>query len=218
MNKLQAVLFGLGTLVDRRDLERRAYNRVFDEAGLPWRWDAGEYARLCRLSAGGDVLDALIGSERPCWRKNEDVKHLLAAVRRRHVALCRDLAAEPAEVDREMIAVAEAARSGGLPVCAILPIVDALPEIGSGIACAETHKSALSKLNVTAAACIAIECTTEGFQAAADAGVAALDKLAISASSGTSSERAIMALLDDVHSNSKPVARKPRLLATALFV
>ena len=67
MRELRAVLFGNETLFDRHDVERKAYNRVFAEAGLSWNWGADDYMRLCRLSGGGDVIEAFIRFDRPGW-------------------------------------------------------------------------------------------------------------------------------------------------------
>lgn len=213
---LKAILFGIDTLIDRRDVERDAFNRVFHEAGLPWKWDACLYARLCRLSAGGDVLDAFIRAERPSWRNSDDLQHLLAAVRRRHAAVCRDIAAEPASADKDMIGLAGAARTRGLHICAVMPSV-AVPEVQLDIAAAQTHQAALTALDVPAAACVTIECTADGFDAAANAGIVALNKLAISSGPGASHETAIIALLEDVHARAKTPAPAPRRLPMAMI-
>lgn len=215
--RLQAILFGNEVLIDRRDVERDAFNRVFHEAGLPWKWDAGSYARLSRLSAGGDVLDTFIRTERPRWRNSDDLQHLLAAVRRRHAAVCRDIAAEPASADKDMIAIANAARKIGLRLCAVLPCSgDTVPEARLDIASAQTHQAVLTALSVPAAACVAIECTAEGFDAAANAGIVALDKLAIS-SPGASHESAVIAMLEDVHARAMTAIPASRLLSMAMI-
>lgn len=215
--RLQAILFGMETLVDRRDVERDAFNRVFHEAGLPWQWDAASYARLHRLSGGSDVLDVFIRTERPRWRNSEDLQHLLAAVRRRHAAVCRDLAAGTASADKDMIAIAEAARATGLRLCAIVPPGQAMPEVRLDIAAAETHNGALAALTMPATACITIECLAEGFDAAANAGIVALDKLAISPSSGVAHDTAVITLLEDVHARAKATATASRLLSMAMI-
>jgi hypothetical protein len=214
--RLQAILFGNETLIDRRDVERDAFNRVFHEAGLPWKWDAGSYARLSRLSAGGDVLDTFIRTERPRWRNRDDMQHLLAAVKRRHAAVCREIAAETPASDKDMLAIAHAARKVGLRLCAVVPSGDTSPEPRLDIAAAPTHQSALTALNVPAAACLAIECTAEGFDAAANAGIVALDKLAIS-SPGASHEPAVIALLEDVHARAMTATPASRLLSMAMI-
>lgn len=50
---LEAILFGsIGTLVETSDLQRRAFNRAFAEAGLDWNWNIGTYKRLLAQSGG----------------------------------------------------------------------------------------------------------------------------------------------------------------------
>ena len=70
MAKAKALFFGsIGTLADTSELQRRAYNRAFAEAGLDWIWDRGTYFRLLREPGGrariaahaetvGDAVDA----------------------------------------------------------------------------------------------------------------------------------------------------------------
>jgi hypothetical protein len=216
--RLQAILFGIGTLDGSRDVEREAYNRVFQEAGLPWRWDACTYARLNRQAVADDVLDAFIRSdERPRWRNSDDLQHLLAAVRRRHAAVCREISAEPAAADREMIALAEAAGARQLRTCAIWPSGDALPQGFRRLACAQSHLAALAALDLPAAACVALECTAEGFDAASNGGIVTFDKLAISPGSDATRETAVLALLEDVHARAKSAAAPPRTLSMALI-
>jgi HAD superfamily hydrolase (TIGR01509 family) len=50
---LEAILFGsIGTLVETSDLQRRAFNRAFTEAGLDWNWSIGTYKMLLAKSGG----------------------------------------------------------------------------------------------------------------------------------------------------------------------
>jgi len=49
----KAILFGsIGTLVETSELQRRAFNQAFTEAGLDWNWDVEEYRRLLTKSGG----------------------------------------------------------------------------------------------------------------------------------------------------------------------
>lgn len=51
----KALLFGsIGVLVETSDLQRRAFNRAFAEAGLDWVWDEGEYRKLLTRAGGAD--------------------------------------------------------------------------------------------------------------------------------------------------------------------
>jgi HAD superfamily hydrolase (TIGR01509 family) len=55
---LKALLWDVdGTLAEsERDGHRVAFNRAFEDAGLPWRWDAGHYGALLRVTGGRERL------------------------------------------------------------------------------------------------------------------------------------------------------------------
>lgn len=216
MNTLRAVILGIETLVDEHGLQRKAYNRVFEEAGLPWRWDETDYARLVRLSPDGDVLDTFIRLDRPFWRNSDDMKHLLAAVKRRHASLCGSADAEMCDIDQDMAAVVRVARSLALCLRVITPQGGGCPKFIDGVPTAESHRCALSDLSVPASACISIECTAAGFAAAAGAGIPILDKLAFSSNVDVADDAAVMSLLTGAHA-SPSVVQADRNFATALF-
>lgn len=49
----KAILFGsIGTLVETSELQRRAFNQAFSEAGLDWNWSEADYQRLLTKSGG----------------------------------------------------------------------------------------------------------------------------------------------------------------------
>ena len=51
---IQAIIFGgIGSLVETSELQRRAFNKAFEEAGVLWHWDTATYRRL--LSTAGGV-------------------------------------------------------------------------------------------------------------------------------------------------------------------
>lgn len=50
---MPALLLGsIGVLAETSDLQRRAFNAAFAEAGLDWTWEREEYARLLTSSGG----------------------------------------------------------------------------------------------------------------------------------------------------------------------
>ncbi len=55
---LQALLWDVdGTLAEsERDGHRVAFNRAFEDAGLPWRWDPAHYGALLRITGGRERL------------------------------------------------------------------------------------------------------------------------------------------------------------------
>ena len=56
---VKAIFFGsIGTLVETSDLQRRAFNQAFSEAGLDWNWSVEVYKQLLTKSGGrGRILD-----------------------------------------------------------------------------------------------------------------------------------------------------------------
>lgn len=58
MTQLQALIFDVdGTLADtERDGHRIAFNAAFQEAGLPWRWDARLYGELLSVTGGKERM------------------------------------------------------------------------------------------------------------------------------------------------------------------
>jgi phosphoglycolate phosphatase-like HAD superfamily hydrolase len=57
MMTIKALLFGsIGTLVEMSDLQRRAFNQTFFEAGLDWDWNVQLYERLLTKSGGRERI------------------------------------------------------------------------------------------------------------------------------------------------------------------
>jgi HAD superfamily hydrolase (TIGR01509 family) len=58
MRQIQAVLWDVdGTLAEtERDGHRVAFNRAFEEHGLPWRWDEAGYGQLLRVTGGRERI------------------------------------------------------------------------------------------------------------------------------------------------------------------
>lgn len=82
----KAVLFGsIGTLAETSELQRRAFNAAFAEAGLDWHWDLATYARLLRRSGGRNR----VARWATALGERVDVEHL----HRRKTALFHDMLA-----------------------------------------------------------------------------------------------------------------------------
>ena len=65
MSALGAVVFDVdGTLVDsERDGHRVAFNRAFEDFGLPYRWDVDGYGRLLSITGGQNRLQAYLDDQ-----------------------------------------------------------------------------------------------------------------------------------------------------------
>ena len=59
---LRALIWDVdGTVAEtERDGHRVAFNRAFAEAGLPWRWDVAEYAKLLEVTGGRERILAYL--------------------------------------------------------------------------------------------------------------------------------------------------------------
>ena len=76
---VKAILFGsIGTLVETSEIQRRAFNQAFTEAGLAWNWSVDTYKSLLKKSGGinriqdyADNIGVNIDSKILHKRKNE---------------------------------------------------------------------------------------------------------------------------------------------------
>ncbi len=70
----KAIIFDVdGTLADTEDGHRRAYNRAFEAAGLPWRWDEPLYAKLLAVTGGKERILHFAARHRPDFTRLPDV-------------------------------------------------------------------------------------------------------------------------------------------------
>jgi beta-phosphoglucomutase-like phosphatase (HAD superfamily) len=53
LNDYKAIMFGsIGTLVETSEIQRKAFNQAFSEAGLDWIWAPDEYNTMLKKSGG----------------------------------------------------------------------------------------------------------------------------------------------------------------------
>jgi HAD superfamily hydrolase (TIGR01509 family) len=77
-----------GTLAETElDGHRIAFNRAFEEAGLPWRWDVPLYQRLVRISGGRERIAAYLEAMEGRLPDCERVEQLQVAKQRAYNAL-----------------------------------------------------------------------------------------------------------------------------------
>ncbi len=49
----QAIIFGsIGTIVETSELQRKAFNRAFEEAKIDWNWSCDDYREMLKTSGG----------------------------------------------------------------------------------------------------------------------------------------------------------------------
>jgi HAD superfamily hydrolase (TIGR01509 family) len=203
---------------------RRAFNRAFAEAGLPWRWDAALYLQLLAISGGRERLRHFLTQQRGVPPSDGEVEALQASKTRHYTALVEagELQLRPG-VRRLM---AEAAGSGvmqGLVTTSGRRAVQALlerqlPEHPRWLAfwiCGEevqrkkpdpeAYRLALQRLALPAERVLAIEDSANGVQAAA-AGLAVLvTRSASSAADGEAPFLAAAAVVDQLGDPQAPL-------------
>ena len=184
----KAVLFGsIGTLVESSEMQRRAFNQAFSEAGLDWNWSIEEYRQLLTKSGGCERIKDFaaqqgveVESEKLHQQKTIIFDHLMtkdttllrpgAAVLIRHaidnhVALAFVTSTSQANIDALLLAVANQINRSDFNFIGNDKMVS-LPKPNP-----EIYLKALSELQLDAQDCIAIEDTEVSMRSALAAGI-----------------------------------------------
>lgn len=195
--KLQALIFDVdGTLAEtERDGHRPAFNRAFADHGLPWYWDQSHYGRLLAITGGKERMrhhaeqhdparlgdpgfDALIPQLHAA-----KTAHYVAAVERGEVVLRPGIAALISQARGAGLRLAIATTTSPQNVHALLTATlgpDApgwFEVIGAGdvVPCKkpapDIYQWVLARLNLPAAACLALEDSANGLRSALAAGL-----------------------------------------------
>ncbi len=193
--ELAALLWDVdGTLAETElDGHRRAFNRAFADAGLPWHWDVPAYQRLVRISGGRERIAAFLTQVDGVAPPPERVEQLQAAKQRHYNDLVAQGALQLRPGVERLIRSAAAAglvqaivtTSGRTAVQALLDRL--LPDHAACFAlwvCGEdvprkkpdpaAYARALSLLDLPAAGVIALEDSGNGVAAATGAGLTTL--------------------------------------------
>lgn len=188
-----------GTVAETEEAGHRiAFNRAFEEAGLPWRWDVARYGELLRVTGGRERLLRDM-QDRPDAPSDDDGRDALA--RRLHAAKNAHYAqrvregripARPGvcrlmdELDAAGVAQAVVTTTSRANVDALFPQLLGAQWLGrfATVVCAEdaplkkphpqAYALALQRTGVAPAEAMAIEDSPNGLQAARAAGVACL--------------------------------------------
>lgn len=188
---IQLIMFGgIGSLVETSELQRHAFNKAFEEAGVLWHWDKATYRRL--LSTAGGVnrirdyastrisgaslseaqIDALHRRKTAIFQDamhrarlplRSGVQRLLNAARNAHVKLA--IASTTLSSNIEALAASASLDLDGFDLVLSKESVErAKPD-------PQVYQRCLDVLGVAAIHAIAIEDSDSGVEAAVEAGV-----------------------------------------------
>lgn len=178
---LSALIFDVdGTLAETEETHRQAFNQAFAEYGLPWVWDRALYGRLLAVAGGRERLRAFIGTG------HDD---LIAALHQRKTEIYTATVAGGGVALRPGIAalIAEAQAAGlRLAIATTTTRANVLALLGEPAWCEvmacgddapvkkpdpQVYRLVLARLGLPAAACLAIEDSGNGVQAARAAAI-----------------------------------------------
>lgn len=193
---LQAIIFGsIGTLTETSELQRRAFNAAFAEAGLGWHWDAETYGRLVADGGSGGaaritdfaadrgtplpaaeatqlharksaLFQELMASEG--LQPNPGVVELLHEARSLGIGLAMASTTSAANIDAMFAATAPALTRD------MFDIVYSAETVARGKPAPDVYLATLDHLGVPAAAAVAIEDTRQSLAAPLAAGITTL--------------------------------------------
>ena len=189
---LRAALLGsIGVLAETSDVQRRAYNLAFREAGLDWGWSPEAYREMLVMAGGQNRLRRHAASAARALdeatvtaihaRKTELTAELLA---REGLALREGVAALIADATASGLRLALVTTTSRANIDAIAAAVgDALPlerfdpiitdrDVAHGKPAPDCYREALHRLDLSPAQAVAIEDTAVSLAAARAAGLA----------------------------------------------
>ena len=214
-----------GTLAETElDGHRRAFNRAFADAGLSWHWDVELYQRLLRISGGRERIRAFLSQAEGVVPDPERVERLQAAKQQHYNALVAagELRLRPgvarlmrsaAEQGLRQVIVTTSSRAAVQVLLEqLLPDHPSLLEFwvcGEDVPSKKPHpagyRQALERLNLPAAAGLALEDSGNGVAAAAAAGLPVLvTRSGASASEPAQAFAAAAAELDHLGGPERP--------------
>lgn len=185
---IEALLFGsVGVLVETSDLQRRAFNAAFADAGLGWEWDRATYAELLRTSGGVARISQYATEHHrtvdAVSLHRSKVDHYARMLQDEGLRLRPDVRGLMDEAANRAIPLAWVTDTGGAQFDAILDSLgealdrDEFAFVGAGIEvdkrkpAPDIYAAALKDLQVAPDAALAIEDTGICAQAAVAAGI-----------------------------------------------
>jgi len=222
----EALLWDVDGTLAETELQghRRAFNRAFAEAGLPWHWDRELYQRLLRISGGRERLHHYLRNVTGVPPSTAEVEALQSSKQRHYTAL---VAAGELELRPGVRRLIEAAAAAGLRQAVVTtsgrPAVQALLDrqlpghrqllslwvCGEDVGCKkpdpQAYQLALAQLQLPSNRVLAIEDSANGVAAASRAGVAVLvTRSASSAAEPAAAFQAAAAELDQLGDPGQP--------------
>jgi len=197
---LRALIWDVdGTLAEtERDGHRIAFNRAFEDEGLPWHWDVARYGELLKITGGKERLRHWWHALDPVAAARPDAQDVVLRLHARKTAHYAELVREGVVVLRPGVRrLLIEARLRGLQLAIATTTTEAnvrellhatLGEAASGwfttIGAGDTvarkkpapdiYRWVLERMRLRAADCVAVEDSAAGVAAARDAGVPVL--------------------------------------------
>ena len=187
----KAILFGsIGTLVETSELQRRAFNQAFSEAGLDWHWDTNEYQKMLKKSGGlnrindfaiqrgivvdakqlhlrkTEIFDSMIAEQKISLRPG--VANLINHALNNDIAIAFVTSTSEANINAIFFALNDQINRNNFSFIGNDRMIS-FPKPNS-----EIYLKALSELKLKAKDCIAIEDTQVSMQAALDADISCI--------------------------------------------
>jgi HAD superfamily hydrolase (TIGR01509 family) len=195
---LRALIWDVdGTVAEtERDGHRVAFNRAFEEAGAPWRWDVAEYAELLEVTGGRERILAYLKRRADAPVREAEREALARRLHPRKNAVYAELVAQGGIAARPgVLRLMDECRAEGVALAIATTTgranVDALfaSQLGGdwearfgAVVCAEdapdkkplpqAYRLALQRLGVSAGEAFALEDSPNGLKAARAAGIA----------------------------------------------
>lgn len=197
--ELQALLLDVdGTLADTEDIHRQAFNAAFAEAGLDWEWDPALYGELLAVTGGKERIRYYLQRNRPDFQLPADGDGFIAGLHASKTRFYVDaLASGTVPLRPGVERLLHDAREAGLRLAIVttttpdnvtallehsfsVPVTDWFEVIAAGgivpkkKPAPDIYDYTLQQMELSPAACIAIEDSLNGLLSARAAGVDAL--------------------------------------------
>jgi HAD superfamily hydrolase (TIGR01509 family) len=93
---LKAIFFGaIGTIAETSDVQRRAFNHAFADAGLDWNWDADIYRHLLTINGGRARIRAYCEQQRKDMLSAEQIAAIHTGKTRHYAKLLASEGLQP---------------------------------------------------------------------------------------------------------------------------